>query len=173
MQKVNLILKIQRIYSFHHDAESHVGYPKDNTGLHLEGVLDNHILIGQEPSWVEAKGIDTLVTWLFEWNWLILTVLLELIKGVTRAKDVSGYAHEVIVDKSAVGGKESHQQKAVLQLLDVWIKIPDDEETSRAKEENRPVANVAKHHPKKERKRDRVEDSWVKLLIGWHAIRVD
>ena len=110
-------------------------HAENDRQLHLDGVGERQLVGGDGPDWVLAKRVDALVlrsavdvdTFAFrEADFTIwwLDFLLEwsgarnFVKLVARSEDVSRDGKPLIVDQSAVSGKESHQEQDVPCLFE-------------------------------------------------------
>lgn len=87
MQKLDAVLAVVSIESFHADAKCHVEDANDDWGFHFDGVEELDLLNGHIPDWVYADGVDA-----------VGRVFCACFEVVAACEQIEWYWEEVIVD---------------------------------------------------------------------------
>lgn len=81
-EEVYISTEMQCIWGFDEDTQGHVYDSNDNWYFHFEGVDEVEIVLGYWPDWVQAEGVNAIVS---SWNWRFF---LNAFRIVARPKQI-------------------------------------------------------------------------------------
>mmetsp|Transcript_25713 Transcript_25713/g.71848 ORF Transcript_25713/g.71848 Transcript_25713/m.71848 type:complete len:783 (-) Transcript_25713:14-2362(-) len=183
--QVKLLSKVEGVESLQARSQEHLDDTEDDRELHLEGVEEEELVLGDVPHRIQTEWVDGFRTSVLCGGFgdviLLDGALVLSVECPAGAEQVEAKREAVVVDHTSVDGEEAHHDDHVatgmqsfkhLAELGVVVRLFVVEEVASAQEEEGSVTDITVHDSEKERESGGGEKGWVGLPITWDTVGV-
>lgn len=162
--KSGIVTVVDGVGTFDEDSHAHVDNTEDDGHLHLNIVDQGKFVAGKAPNWILTDQISAIevksgvyvstgnlhcfrMSIIHSWM-----PYLSFLHVVAWSKDVSLNREELVINQSAVSGKETHHENKISELqsiLESWVRFQGVVEKGQNKTEQKEegtVTHVTEHH---------------------------